>query len=123
MGPTAGGHDEGSGVGASPRADRTTVPAAAVVAVCASEILGLAGYSIIPALLPQFMAEWSLSSTAAGWLTGMVFAGYMVGVLPLVSLTDRVPARTVYIASSALNVVACFGFALTDGVAFGLVFP
>lgn len=97
-------------------------PAAAVVAVCLSEILVLAGYSIIPALLPEFMAEWALNSTQGGWLAGMVFAGYMLAVLPLVGLTDRVSARTVYLGSGVLNVISCFGFALSDGFIAGLLF-
>jgi hypothetical protein len=38
----------------------TAAPSAAVVAaICAAEILGLAGFSIIPALLPQFIEAWS----------------------------------------------------------------
>jgi predicted MFS family arabinose efflux permease len=95
---------------------------AAVIAVCLSEILGVAGYSIVPALLPHFLDAWSLSGTEGGWLAGMVFAGYMIAVLPLVSITDRVPARTVYLAASALNVISCFGFALADGLVHGLLF-
>jgi len=67
--------------------------AARVAGVCAAEILGLAGYSLVPALLPQFMEAWWLSSAQAGWLAGIMFAGYMVAVVPLVSLTDIVPAR------------------------------
>ena len=66
----------------------------AVAFVCTAEILGLAGFSLAPALLPQFLATWSLSNTEAGWLAGMMSGGYMVGVLPLVALTDRIPART-----------------------------
>jgi predicted MFS family arabinose efflux permease len=88
----------------------------AVGAVCASEIFGLAGYSIVPALLPQFIDAWSLTIAQAGWLVGMAFGGYMVGVLPLVGLTDRVPARTIYLASSGLNVFSCFGIASSDGL-------
>jgi hypothetical protein len=45
----------------------TAAPSAAVVAaICAAEILGLAGFSIIPALLPQFIEAWSLTNTQAG---------------------------------------------------------
>ena len=95
---------------------------AAVIAVCLSEILGVAGYSIVPALLPQFLDDWSLSGAEGGWLAGMVFAGYMIAVLPLVSITDRVPARTVYLVASVLNVISCFGFALADGLVLGLLF-
>jgi predicted MFS family arabinose efflux permease len=94
----------------------------AVGAVCLSEILGLAGYSIVPALLPQFIDAWSLTITQAGWLVGMVFGGYMVGVLPLVGLTDRMPARAIYLASSGLNACCCFGVALSGSLLSALGF-
>jgi hypothetical protein len=92
-------------------------PSAAIVAaVCASEILGLAGYSIVPALLPQFIEVWTLTNTQAGWLAGIVSAGYMLAVIPLVSLTDRQPARRIYLASSAASALSCFGVALCDSL-------
>jgi predicted MFS family arabinose efflux permease len=84
-------------------------------AVCAAEVLGLSGYSLAPALLPQLIDAWSLTNAQAGWFAGMVFAGYMLGVLPLVGLTDRVPARTIYLASSAVSALASLGVALSDG--------
>jgi predicted MFS family arabinose efflux permease len=74
------------------------------------------GYSIVPALLPQFIAAWSLTNTQAGWLAGMVSAGYMLAVIPLVSLTDRQPARRVYLASSTLGALSNFGMALCDSL-------
>jgi predicted MFS family arabinose efflux permease len=85
-----------------------------VAFVCAAEILGLAGFSLVPALLPQLIATWSLSSVEAGWLAGIMSGGYMVGVLPLVSLTDRISARTVFVVCSALSAVSLFGIALSD---------
>jgi predicted MFS family arabinose efflux permease len=85
---------------------------AVVAAICGAEILGLAGYSIIPALLPQFIEDWSLTNTQAGWLAGIVSAGYMLAVIPLVSLTDRRPARQIYLASSTLSALSCLGMAL-----------
>jgi predicted MFS family arabinose efflux permease len=92
-------------------------PSAAVVAaVCIAEIFGLAGYSSVPALLPQFIETWSLTNTQAGWLAGIVSAGYMLAVVPLVSLTDRQPARRIYLASSALCALSCFGMALCDSL-------
>ncbi|MBV8337253.1 MAG: MFS transporter, partial [Alphaproteobacteria bacterium] len=94
-----------------------TGPSPAIVAIiCVAEILGLAGYSIVPALLPQFIAAWSLTNTQAGWLAGMVSAGYMLAVIPLVSLTDRWPARQIYLASSVLSTLSCFGIALCDSL-------
>jgi MFS family permease len=77
---------------------------------------GVAGYSIVPALLPQFIEAWSLTNTEAGWLAGMVSAGYMLAVIPLVSLTDRWPARHIYLASSTLSALSCFGIALCDSL-------
>ena len=86
------------------------------MAICAAEILGLAGYSTVPALLPQFIDAWSLTNTQAGWLAGIVSAGYMLAVVPLVSLTDRRPARSIYLASSAVSALSCFGVALCDSL-------
>ena len=92
-------------------------PSATIVAaVCGAEILGLTGYSIVPALLPQFIEAWSLTNTQAGWFAGVMSAGYMLAVVPLVSLTDRQPARRIYLASSALSALSCFGVALCDSL-------
>ncbi len=65
-----------------------------VAAVCAAETLGLAGYSIVPALLPQFIDDWSLSNAQGGWLAGMVLAGYML-VNCLFGLVPELPYGTV----------------------------
>jgi predicted MFS family arabinose efflux permease len=95
---------------------------ATVAAICGAEILGLAGYSTVPALLPQFIDAWALTNTQAGWLAGIVSAGYMLAVIPLVSLTDRQPARRIYLASSAASALSCFGVALCDSLLPALVF-
>jgi predicted MFS family arabinose efflux permease len=100
-----------------------TGPSPAIVAaICAAEILGVAGYSIVPALLPQFIEAWSLTNTQAGWFAGMVSAGYMLAVIPLVGLTDHWPARRIYLASSALSALSCFGIALCDSLVPALGF-
>jgi predicted MFS family arabinose efflux permease len=57
-----------------------------------------------------------MTNTQAGWLAGIVSAGYMLAVIPLVSLTDRRPARQIYLASSALSALSCFGMALCDSL-------
>jgi predicted MFS family arabinose efflux permease len=101
----------------------TAVPSASIVAaVCAAEILSLVGYSIVPALLPQFIEAWSMTNTQAGWLAGIVSAGYMVAVIPLVGLTDRRPARHIYLASTALSALSSFGMALCDSLLPALAF-
>jgi len=94
--------------------------AGAVAAVCMAEVLGMAGYSIVPALLPQFFEAWSLTNAQGGWLAGMLFAGYMLAVVPLVSLTDRVPARTIYLASCVASALSSFGVATSDGLLLAL---
>ena len=40
----------------------------------------------------------------------------MLAVIPLVSLTDRRPARQLYLASSVLSALSCFGMALCDSL-------
>src|SRR5439155_4197334 len=87
-----------------------------IAAICVAEILSLAGFSIVPALLPQFIDAWSLTNTQAGWLAGIVSAGHMLAVIPLVSLTDRRPTRQFYLASSTLSALSCFGMGLCDSL-------
>ena len=82
----------------------------------------MAGFSTVPALLPQFIETWSLTNTQAGWLAGIMSAGYMLAVVPLVSLTDRQPARHIYLASSALGALSSFGIALCDSLLPALAF-
>ena len=93
----------------------------AVVLVCMAEILSLTSFSLVPALLPQFIVSWSLSNAGAGWFAGVMSAGYMAAVLPLVALTDRMPARTIFLASSLVNALSSFGIAFSDGLLPALI--
>jgi len=87
-----------------------------VLVFCSAEVLSMAGFALVPSLLPHLSQIWSLSATAAGWLGGIFFLGYILAVPLLVSLTDRVDARRIYLACAALNGLALTGFAvLTDG--------
>jgi MFS family permease len=87
-------------------------PRALVAIFCAAETLSMAGFALVPSLLPKFTVQWGLSATAAGWLGGIFFLGYILAVPLLVSLTDRLDARRVYLASAALSGFALAGFAL-----------
>ena len=80
--------------------------------MCTAEILNMAGVFTFPALLPQFLDEWGLSNTQAGWINGIYFAGYTVAVPVLVSLTDRVDARRIYLASAGVCVLTAVGFSV-----------
>jgi MFS family permease len=93
-----------------------------VAALCASEVLGMAGFSSFAALLPFFANEWNLTNTEAGWISGIYYAGYTAAVPVLVSLTDRADPRRIYLVSTALGGVAALGFAVfADGFWSGLV--
>jgi len=92
-----------------------------VAGVCLAQILGMAGFSAVPALLSELMALWGLSNAEGGWLAGIPFAGYVGSVLFVVALSDRVAARHLYIASAALGVLANLLFALADGFTTALV--
>lgn len=83
-----------------------------VAALCLSEILGMAGFATFAALLPTFISEWHLTNTEAGWISGIFFAGYMVAVPVLVSLTDRVDSRRIYLSCTALGGFSSIGYAL-----------
>lgn len=94
-----------------------------ILILCLAEVLGMLGISSFAALLPEMQAEWGLNNAAAGWITGIYFAGYLVAVPVLVGLTDRMDPRGIYLASAALGGVSLLGFALiADGFWSGLFF-
>ncbi len=91
-------------------------PPPAIALLCAAEIAGMLGFGTFSALLPTFLDEWALSNTQAGWINGIFYAGYLLAVPVLVSLTDRVEVRPVYLASTLAAAVSSLGFALwADG--------
>src|SRR5882724_2903335 len=92
-------------------------------AIVGAQMLAQIGAFALPALLPDYIERWALSKTEAGWLVGIFFAAYVVMVPILVALTDRVPARRVYLVGTCLTTLAHLGFALVaDGFWSGLVF-
>lgn len=82
-----------------------------ITAMCVAGAVGMLSFSTFPALLPTFLDEWSLTGTAAGWLSGLFFVGYMVAVPLLSGLTDRYDARRIFLASSVLSGAAALAFA------------
>ena len=83
--------------------------------MCAAEILGMAAFATFPALIPVFQPAWGLTNTEVGWISGAYFAGYVAAVPVLVSLTDRIDARLVYLVSMAVSGLASVGFAAAAG--------
>jgi MFS family permease len=83
-----------------------------ILALCAAEVLTMAGVFAFPALLPTFVGEWGLSKTEAGWIAGVYFAAYAVTAPPVLALTDRLDARRVYLGGALLAMGSAAGFAL-----------
>jgi len=83
-----------------------------VLLMCGAEILSMTGFATYPALLPGLRAEWGLSNSQAGLISGIFFAGYMAATPVLVGLTDRFDTRRIYLLATALAFVGSLGFAL-----------
>jgi MFS family permease len=83
-----------------------------IAAMVAAQVLTQVGAFTLPALLPSYMARWSLGGTQAGWLIGIFFAAYVPAVPVLLALTDRVPARRIYLVGTGATALAHLGFAL-----------
>ncbi len=77
-----------------------------------AHILSMLGFSTYAALLPELRDAWALSNSQAGIIGGMFFAGYAGTVSLWTALTDRMDARRVYLAGSALAAAASAGFGL-----------
>lgn len=83
-----------------------------VVVVCGAQIFVQIGAGFWPALLPQMMQLWSLTNSEAGWITAIFFGTYMVSVPVLVTLTDRIDAKKVYLFGVGCTVVGHLLFGL-----------
>ncbi len=95
---------------------RRPTPIQLILIVCVAEIVSMPGVVAFPALLPTFIETWELSKTDAGWITGLYYAGYLLAVPALVSITDRIPPKVVYSACMLLAAFSYLGFALwADG--------
>jgi predicted MFS family arabinose efflux permease len=116
----------------SPRTRTTTIltphrprvlPGKALVAiVCTAQVLVQLGAFFWPALLPSMMPRWGLSNSDAGWITAGFYGAYLVAVPVLVTLTDRIDPRRVYLFGVACTFAAhlLFGW-LAEGFWSALV--
>ena len=85
----------------------------AILAMCLGQLGSLLPHVVVPSVLAQFLIpEWGLTGANGGLLAGSYAAGYMLAVPFLATLTDRVDARFVLIAGSALSAVATVMFGL-----------
>lgn len=72
----------------------------------------MTGFAAYTTLLPQLQREWALSNSEAGAISGFLFAGYMVTVPVLTSLTDRIDARRIYLMACLIGSLGAAAFAL-----------
>jgi MFS family permease len=83
-----------------------------VAVVCAAQVLVQIGAFFWPALLPGMIPLWGLSNSEAGWITAIFYGAYMVSVPILVTLTDRVDAKRVYLFGVGCTVAGHLLFGL-----------
>jgi MFS family permease len=87
-------------------------PVGMTALMCIAEALSMTGFACYTTLLPVLLREWTLSNTEAGLIGGIFYAGYMVAVPVLSSLTDRVDSRRIYAFACALSALGAACFAL-----------
>jgi predicted MFS family arabinose efflux permease len=87
-------------------------PARLVAVVCAAQVLVQIGAFFWPALLPGMMPLWKLSNTEAGWITASFYGAYLLSVPILVTLTDRIDPKRVYLFGVASTVAGHLLFGL-----------
>ena len=84
--------------------------------MCLAQTLVQIGAFFWPALLPQLAPQWALSNSAAGWITAAFYGAYMLAVPVLVTLTDRVDPKRIYLFGVGLTVAGHLLFGLcADG--------
>jgi predicted MFS family arabinose efflux permease len=91
---------------------------ALVAAMSLGQFGSLLPHVVVPAVMAEhLMPLWGLSGTEAGLMAGAYAFGYMLAVPVLSTLTDRVDARLVLLAGSALSALATAAFGLlADGL-------
>jgi predicted MFS family arabinose efflux permease len=93
-----------------------------IALVCTAQALVQLGAFFWPALLPGMIARWALTNSEAGWITAIFYAAYILAVPILVTLTDRVDAKRVYLAGVTTTVCGHLFFAFfADGLWSALV--
>jgi MFS family permease len=83
--------------------------------MCGAEVLSMTGFAAYTTLLPLLMREWGLNNSEAGAISGIFFAGYVLAVPVLTSLTDRIDSRRVYLGACLLSSFGAAGFGLFAG--------
>jgi predicted MFS family arabinose efflux permease len=84
---------------------------ALVAAMCVGQLGNLLPHVTVPAIMAQHLIPlWNLSATEAGLMAGAYAFGYMLAVPILTALTDRIDARRILLAGSAVSGLATVSF-------------
>ena len=75
-------------------------------------VLGQIALMAVPAVVVDLARLWSLDASRIGWLGGIFFLGYAVGLPFLAGLAGRVDGRIVYAAATLLTGLASLAFGL-----------
>ena len=90
---------------------------------CTSLVLNTMAFMTITPVLPILFTEWNLTETEAGLLGGAFFIGYVTSVPILVTLTDRIMPKKIYVFAGIIGAASCFGFAyLAHDLWTGVIF-
>ncbi len=85
-------------------------------AICVCEMATMLVFLNYTAILPILQAEWRMSHGQAGLIFSAYQACYLLAVLVLASLTDRMDTRTIYLGSAVWAGLAGVAFAFfADG--------
>lgn len=88
------------------------------MAMCVAQVCNLLPHVVIPAIMAQhLMPLWHLNAAQAGLMASAYAFGYMLAVPVLTALTDRLDARGILMAGSAVSGLATIAFGLfADGL-------
>jgi predicted MFS family arabinose efflux permease len=93
-----------------------------VLLICSAQVLVQLGAFFWPALLPGMVSRWGLTYSEAGWITAVFYGAYLIAVPVLVTLTDRIDPRRIYLVGVAATVLGHLLFAFfADGFWSALV--
>jgi MFS family permease len=111
-----------------PKVSKSTLAGRSIIAaMCVGQLGSLLPHVVVPSILAAFLIpEWHLTGAQAGLLAGSGAAGYMLTVPVLATLTDRIDARKILIAGSALSALGTllfgiFATGLWSGVLFNAI--
>lgn len=84
-------------------------------AIAVVQVLALAVWFSVSAVVPSLQSEWGISSSSAVWLTGAVQLGFVVGAVgsAALNLADRVPPQLLLAVSAAAAALCTTALAVT----------